>query len=130
MVCHNKLEELLSVCPMCAGHSAVEVDKSRGAHVFFTTTCLSCNHSRTWSNGDRVGRTSLLNILVCAGILFTGSLPTKVLRFLLLLNIKAPNPRMFHHYQKNYLHGMSNSLVHSGSNAFGQYIQTKPNGFR
>lgn len=107
IVSHHKLEELLSVCPMCSSKSAVEMKELQGAYVRYQTSCLTCTHSRDWANSEKVGRIALINILLCAGILFTGCLPTKVTRMMSQLSIKFPSKRSFIHYQTTYLHGVS-----------------------
>ena len=44
-------------------------------------------------------------------IVYTDFLPTKLLRAMKLLNIKAPTRRVFHHYQTKHLHGVSSILI-------------------
>ncbi|XP_067927878.1 uncharacterized protein [Watersipora subatra] len=37
---HSQLQKLLEVCPMCAGHSAVELVDRRGAYIRYITPLL------------------------------------------------------------------------------------------
>lgn len=107
IVDHSKLVELLEVCPMCSSHSAVELKDQQGGYQLYGTTCLTCNYTRTWENSRKLSRTPLINVMLSAGILFNGALPTQFLRVLQLLNIKAPVLSTFYHYQKTHLHAVS-----------------------
>lgn len=106
----NKLRELLAVCHHCASPCTVENILEQGGYVRYEIVCQSCRFSRQWANSEKRGQTPLINLQLSAGIAYTGSLPTKFLRTMMLLNIKAPTPRMFHHYQTKYLHGVSSAL--------------------
>ena len=106
----SKLRELLGVCHQCASPCTIENISEQGAYVRYRVDCQSCRSSRQWANSDKGGKTPLINLQLSAGIAYTGSLPTKFLRTMKLLNIKAPTPRVFHHYQTKYLHGVSSVL--------------------
>lgn len=103
----DQLMELLSVCPMCAGHSSVELSSRHGAYLKFSSTCTTCQHSRLWENSPMKNKTPLINLFMSAGILFSGCLPTKTLRFLQMISVKSPFPATYFHYQKKFLHGVS-----------------------
>ncbi|XP_067930906.1 uncharacterized protein [Watersipora subatra] len=108
---HSQLQKLLEVCPMCAGPSAVELVDRRGAYIRYITRCSTCNHTRTWSNSDKVSRFPVINILICAAICFTASLPKKVFDFFSAINIAMPTLNTYHRHQKAYLHGAVRSVT-------------------
>lgn len=108
---HHLLVELLQTCQLCAGHSDVALEFIDGAYVKYSMTCMSCQHCWQWGNSEKIRRTPLINILICSGILFSGSLPSKFLRALAKINVRVPSTNSFHHYQKKYLHGVSLGIM-------------------
>ena len=110
IVYHDNLIELMKKCCKCGQPTSVDrVMRPSGCLVTFNITCLSrkCGHSKKWSNSPSRGRLPLLNILLAAVILFTGCLPTKILRAFNFLNIAVISPRTYFRLQKQYMHGVS-----------------------
>lgn len=110
---------------MCGNLCAMELKELRGAFVRYVTRCLTCGHCRDWSNSDKTKNTPLINIMICAGLLFAGCLPTKTIRMMGLLNIRFPKKHTFTHYQRNYLHGVSITLHYWNNVIFTWNIETR-----
>ena len=67
-------------------------------------TCPYCLHKCTWESQPLIHNVPAGNLLLSAGILFAGASPTKVLRVLLHVNIKAITPRTFVNHAKDFLY--------------------------
>lgn len=105
--------ELLSQCEYCSSFANVEVQNRQGAYIKFRATCTNrkCGHSRYWENSEKLGERPLINILISAAVLFSGSLPAKFLRAMNTLCVMCPSPATFFDHQKTYLHGVSMSIA-------------------
>ncbi|KAF6028531.1 hypothetical protein EB796_013164 [Bugula neritina] len=121
----DQLMELLSVCPMCAGHSSVELSSRHGAYLKFSSTCTTCQHFRLWENSPMKNKTPLINLFMSAGILFSRCLPTKTLRFLQMISVKSPSPATYFHYQKKFLHGVIREVYSSDMKALLKTLSTQ-----
>jgi solute carrier family 8 (sodium/calcium exchanger) len=107
LVTHSCLMEVLQICQWCAGHAPAELSSRHGAYVQFVSTCQSCHHTRTWATSTKHEKMPVINLLLSAAVLFSGSLVTKFLRALAFLSFLSPSVSTFHHYQRKYLHGVS-----------------------
>ena len=109
MVSHEKLMELLSSCPYCSCHSNVETHTVKGAYVKFRCVRSNndCRHTHYWENTPKFKEKPIINLLLSAVILFSGSIPSKVLRAFSMLSLLSPSPKTFFLHQKTYLHGVS-----------------------
>ena len=101
--------ELLSVCEHCSSYSDVEIHNIQGAYVKFRCICTNskCCHTRFWETSNKHNGRPLINILLSAVILFSGSLPAKFLRAMTMLCVLCPSPVTFFQHQRDYLHGVS-----------------------
>lgn len=113
----SKLMELLSICPSCTGKSDVKVHRRLGAYLMYKTICTLCKKERTWSNSEEHRGIPLINLILSAGILFSGSLATKFLRALSMINVSMFGGNTYLAYQKAFLHPVSNfhrlNLIHA-----------------
>ena len=109
IVCQDNLLQLLKPCIRCGMEALVEQQQAYGCYVPFKISCQSdkCGHVREWANSEKVNGVPILNLLLCATILFTGCLPTKFLRAFNFLNVSTVSPGTFFKYQREYLHGVS-----------------------
>lgn len=68
-------------------------------------------------NGKAAG-----NVLVSAGILFTGASPTSVLRTLEHINIQVFTLRTFYNYQRGYLLPAINKVKSKAVHSYGLFV--------
>lgn len=108
LVDHSCLMELLEICEICAGSADVHHVKREGAYLKFEAICTnnSCGHRRIWETSRKVGNRAVINLLISGVVLFSGCLPTKVLRALTLISVMVPSLKSFFSYQKEFLHGV------------------------
>ncbi|XP_064630216.1 uncharacterized protein LOC135489052 isoform X2 [Lineus longissimus] len=66
--------------------------------------CDKCGCTRDWDSQPKVAGRPIFNVLLSGAILFTGSLPTNVLRMFQTLKIQCDVSRTFYRHQKNLLH--------------------------
>ncbi|XP_063952822.1 uncharacterized protein LOC129282890 isoform X3 [Lytechinus pictus] len=106
IVFESNLMELFEVCISCLSKN-VHVEKvssqSLGSALKVVTTCLDCGLRREWLSQPKVGDIYAGNMLLSGAILFGGSSPTKVLRVLRHMNVKAITVETFMKHQREYL---------------------------
>ena len=103
----SSLHVLLRSGTECGCDSSYEMTDQKGAFVEFTVWCTGCGAIRTWSTTPKINKTYAINVLLSGSVLFTGSSPTKTLRFLNTAGIAAPAYSTYLTHQKVYLHGVS-----------------------
>ena len=106
IVFESNLFMLFSKCFSCLS-SDVQVEKicprSYGSQIKIKQTCLKCQKIKEWHSQPKVGNVAAGNLLLSAAILFGGASPTKVLRVLHHMNLKAISNNTFLEYQTTYL---------------------------
>lgn len=109
IVGHSNLIALLEVCRLCSSPANVEVASRQGAYIRFNATCTHslCRHTYVWETTDRFKRRPMINLLLAATCLFSGSLPTKFFRSFTLISVLIPSLRTFFQLQKDFLIGVS-----------------------
>ena len=104
----DALITLLAICAFCSNNACdVTLVTRKGAYMRFSINCQRCRHTRLWANSTMKSAVPTINMMICAMILFTGSLPSKFLRCLRHLRLSVPSIRTFIRYQRMYLHGVS-----------------------
>ncbi|KAG0420106.1 hypothetical protein HPB47_003672 [Ixodes persulcatus] len=95
------LLELFKVCRTCLApcRNTIVV---QGTQVKKTSTCVQ-NHVERWWSQPQVSGKAAGNILICAGILFSGAPVATTLRLLKSINVATVSERTFHYYQQAYL---------------------------
>lgn len=95
------LLELFKVCRTCLApcRNTIVV---QGTQVKITSTCAQNHVERWWSQSEVSGKAAG-NILICAGILFSGAPVATTLRLLKCINVATVSERTFHYYQQAYL---------------------------
>ncbi|KAK3086012.1 hypothetical protein FSP39_012145 [Pinctada imbricata] len=68
-----------------------------------TQECM-CGMTRRWSSQPFVGSYPAGNLDISAGILYSGSIPSKALRFLEQMNVKAITSRTYFNHQQAILY--------------------------
>ena len=74
-----------------------------GSFLRITQVCKKCGKSRVWNSQPYVGGTPAGNLFMSASILYSGSLPTKVLRVFSILKCAAISEATYFRHQKHYL---------------------------
>ncbi|CAN7948784.1 unnamed protein product, partial [Ixodes hexagonus] len=80
LVAEAQFRQLFKVCPECYASCSVTIEP-KGTVVEVFSECPAGHHSY-WINQEIVNQQPLLNLLLCAGILFAGQNPTASLRML------------------------------------------------
>ena len=76
------LEELLQICPICAGPATVASHKIVGTMIEVERECLqeSCGARHVWRSQRMIRKLAVGNLLLSAGILFGGLRVSQTLR--------------------------------------------------
>ncbi|KAG0445342.1 hypothetical protein HPB47_016444 [Ixodes persulcatus] len=101
IVFESSLRKLFKVCRTCYA-PCKSVSRVSGTMLGVQTLCAK-DHCLLWRSQPVMNGKSAGNVLVSAGILFTGTSPTSVLRTLEHINIQVFTLQTFHNYQRGYL---------------------------
>ncbi|XP_041474440.1 uncharacterized protein LOC121423188 isoform X2 [Lytechinus variegatus] len=106
IVFETNLLELFQVCLSCLSRN-MNVEKvcphTYGSAMKVVATCLDCGHRRDWQSQPKVGDVMAGNFILAAAILFGGGSPTKFLRILKHMNLKAITVETFMKHQRETL---------------------------
>lgn len=102
LVFESNLLSLFATCPQCS-LSTEPTTYTIGTFVGVLQHCNVCNYKRQWASQPISNRIPLGNLLLSAGILFAGALPTKTLRVLKILNCASISLSTYHTHQNLYL---------------------------
>ena len=103
LVFESALMLLFSICKFCCS-SANHVTKTTvGSLLIVSTYCENCLKKCEWKSQPFIRNIPAGNILTSAAILFSGSLPSKALRFFNVLNCPTITKRTFFDHQRLYL---------------------------
>ena len=75
-----------------------------GSMIKVKQTCELWDHTREWCSQPMVGNKPAWNLLMSAGILFSGSIPSKVLKMFKTCNIACISTSTFMNHQSYYLY--------------------------
>eukprot|EP00057_Strongylocentrotus_purpuratus_P012939 XP_011667413.1 PREDICTED: uncharacterized protein LOC105439756 [Strongylocentrotus purpuratus] len=105
IVFETNLLELFQICLSCLSknmHVEKVCPRSYGSQLKVVATCLDCGHLREWMSQPKIGEVNAGNLLLAAAILYGGGSPTKILRVLRHMNLKAISVNTFLGYQRDY----------------------------
>ena len=102
IIFQSSLLELFRVCRCCHGPGQTSLTEV-GTYLKVIFACLECDFRLEWTSQPLVGTMPVGNLLLSAGILFTGNLLTKVFCFLDAMNIAHQSKKTFYNHQVNYL---------------------------
>jgi solute carrier family 8 (sodium/calcium exchanger) len=75
--------------------------------------CQVCHHTQYWFSQPFVGGKPAGNLLQSAGILLSGSIPTKVLRMYKLMNVPSISMSTYTNHQRHYLYPSISHVWHN-----------------
>ncbi|XP_040065676.1 uncharacterized protein LOC8030003 isoform X2 [Ixodes scapularis] len=101
LVAEVQFRQLFKVCPKCYASCQVSIE-CEGTVVEVISKCPADHHSY-WVNQDVVNQQPLLNLLLCAGILFAGCNPTASLRTLSSIGVQVVCEKTFFNLQRDHL---------------------------
>lgn len=101
LVAEVHFRQLFKVCPKCYASCQVSIE-CEGTVVEVISKCPADHHSY-WVNQDVVNQQPLLNLLLCAGILFAGCNPTASLRTLSSIGVQVVCEKTFFNLQRDHL---------------------------
>ena len=104
LVFENYLLELFKICNKCLGRTKGEVVQICGSMIKIKQTCDLCDHTREWCSQPMVVSKPAGNLLMSAGILFSGSIPSEVLKMFKTCNIACISTSTFMNHQSYYLY--------------------------
>ena len=93
----SHLKELLSQCQYCGGPCKVHI-KTIGSMISMKAKC-SCGFLRNWDSQPMHGQMPVGNLIFSAGILFSGSSPSKVLQYFNHTGIQFISIRSYNYIQ-------------------------------
>lgn len=91
-------------CCKCGQEPTEVTTKTIGTYLHVEQRCSVCMNVFTWDSQPFVKNQPAGNILLSASILFSGALPTKVLRVLNNMGCVTIAERTFYQHQSDYLH--------------------------
>ncbi|KAK3093915.1 hypothetical protein FSP39_021726 [Pinctada imbricata] len=97
----SQLLELFSSCPKCQCLCSVACTH-KGSMISLVQECI-CGYTRRWNSQPFVGPYPAGNLDISAGILFSGSIPSKTLRFMQHMSIRTISSRTFFNHQQALL---------------------------
>ena len=96
---------LFRFCMVCGQATARGiVTRVVGTMVVVNQICDLCGEESQWTSQPLLGDIPAGNVLLSASILFSGAIPTKVIRLLSSINIKVHSRQSFFNHQRNFLH--------------------------
>lgn len=101
LVFHSALMELFATCKICLEECTVET-RLNGTCIIVTAACPR-KHKFKWASQPYLEKKPLGNMLLCGGILFSGSCPTKVLRLLQQIGLCMVSESTYYDVQEGYL---------------------------
>jgi solute carrier family 8 (sodium/calcium exchanger) len=102
IVFESNLLGLFSSCPVCAGHAEAQIAKVLGTLVSVSQVCTNCGYTRLWNSQPFVNQMALGNLILSGAMLFTGCLPTQVLRLFNTMNVACISRSTYHRHQRLY----------------------------
>lgn len=96
------LLDLLSLCQWCGINCHVCVNSMVGSMVTISATCI-CGFTRLWNSQPVHGKMPLGNLILAAGVLFSGSNPSKVLQYFHHVGVQFMCIRTYNYIQSAYL---------------------------
>ncbi|XP_052783526.1 uncharacterized protein LOC128219672 [Mya arenaria] len=102
LVFEDNLLELFNRCEMCHLPTKGKVCNVQGSAMAIKQVC-ECGHTRRWESQPKVRGVPAGNILLSAGILFSGCSPSKVLRIFDFINVLSISLSTFFSHQRTVL---------------------------
>ena len=115
----SNLMQLFEMCPKCHSRTCGKICYINGSMVKIEQNCQICHHISYWFSQPFVGGKPAGNLLQSAGILLSGSIPTKVLRMYKQMNIPSISMSTYINHQRYYLY---HSIAHVWRNYQQDYI--------
>ena len=94
---------LFSSCSECCQKTKGLIERKVGSCIHVLQKCESCGHERYWISQPYSHAMPMGNLLISSSILFSGSLPSKVLLFFQFMNLACISRRSFFRHQRVYL---------------------------
>ena len=119
LVFSSCLLELFERCPRCCGKTSGNIMYINGSMVKIEQKCATCHYLHYWFSQPFVGGKPAGNLLQSAGILFSGSIPTKILKMYKFMNVPCISMSTYINHQKFYLYP---SIAHVWFNYQQDYV--------
>ena len=100
----SRLLTLFDSCPSCANPTSRNIQHVHGSMVKIVQECGVCQYRRDWCSQPDVNGKPAGNLLISSAILFSGSIPSKVLRVFKFLNMACISLSTFILHQRFYLY--------------------------
>ncbi|KAL5012123.1 hypothetical protein ScPMuIL_010674 [Solemya velum] len=100
IVFQSNLLELFETCNKCGRRTSGAISYTNGSLVKIIQNCNHCLYEKQWYSQPFIGGKAAGNVLVSAAILFSGSTPSKILRFLDFLKIPSISMSTFMNHQR------------------------------
>ncbi|XP_075744389.1 uncharacterized protein LOC142803181 [Rhipicephalus microplus] len=114
IVFESSLKELLSTCRKC--FAACKTASSVYGTLLQVQTVCTNNHVLSWKSQPLINGKPAGNVLMSAGILFSGTSHITVLRMFEHINLQVFMPRTFFNYQRAYLLPAIDKIWHQQQN--------------
>lgn len=102
IVFESCLDQLLKQCVICGSSTCVE-KKVLGTCLVCTIKCVSCGNSADWRSQPMSGNLPMGNLLLSAGIMFSGGSAAKFLRVLDFISVQNISVSTYNTIQAAYL---------------------------
>ena len=104
LVFEKNLLELFKTCQKCSNETQGQIVYTNGSMVKVRQKCRACLFDWSWFSQPFVGNKPAGNLMISAGILFTGMIPRKTLRMMKFNKIASISLSTYMSHQKYFLY--------------------------
>ena len=102
IVFEDCLMMLFTICSVCHSSTSARISRVKGTFVSVLQEC-TCGWSRIWNSQPFLGSIPAGNLLLSSSMLFTGTVPSKMLRVLRHMNMCSLDINTFLGHQRKFL---------------------------
>lgn len=127
IVFEDCLLSLFQVCKSC-GSTTTITKHTIGTFLRLKQQCLKCMETFVWDSQPFLNNIPAGNLLLSSSILFSGALPTQVIRLLTNMGCASISMRTYFSHQRDYLHPSILSVWKKSQEALLQQVRLEGRG--
>lgn len=95
--------ELFNTCPRCANRTTGIIKHIRGSTLCVQQDCIQCKFRRVWYSRPMIGSIPAGNLAISCALLFLGSLPSKLMRFMYFMGLQTISYSAYMKHQVTFI---------------------------